>query len=72
MNILDSIPPKARRLIYGVLGTLFIVESTLDAFDSGLVDPKPQGIAIALCSALGFPLAYRHVGNKLPPPPPPA
>lgn len=73
MNILDKIPPAAREWIYGILGLAFTVESTLDAFGAGVVEPRPQGIAIALCSALGFGLAFRHVGSgdPLPPPPPP-
>lgn len=74
MNILDKLPPAVRETIYAVIGTAFIIESTLDGFEAGLVEPRPQGIAIGLLSALGFGLAFRHVTNRdpLPPPPPPA
>lgn len=61
MNILDRIPAGAREVIYGLLGFAFTVESTLDVFDYGLVAEKPQAAAIAVLSALGFGLAFRHV-----------
>ena len=60
MNILDRIPAAARETIYGVLGFAFTVESTLDVFDYGLVPSKPQAAAIAVLSALGFGMAFRH------------
>ena len=61
MNILDRIPPGAREVIYGILGFAFTVESTLDVFDYGLIAAKPQAASIAVLSALGFGLAFRHV-----------
>lgn len=74
MNVLDRIPASVREWIYGILGLAFTVESTLDAFEAGVIEPRPQGIAIAVLSALGFGLAFRHVpdvGDPLPPPPAP-
>lgn len=59
MNILDSLPASVRKVIYGVVGTAFTIESTLDAFDAGVLDSRPQGIAIAVLSALGFGMAFR-------------
>ena len=72
-NLLDKVPPLVREWIYGLLGLAFTVESTLDALDAGFIDTRPQGIIIAVCSALGFGLAFNHVTPaSLPPPPPPA
>lgn len=61
MNLIDKIPPSVREWIYGILGLAFTVESTLDAFEAGVIEPRPQGIAIAVLSALGFGLAFRNV-----------
>lgn len=56
-DLATKIPPKVRAVIYTVLGVVFTIESTLDAFDAGLVAERAQGIAIAVLAALGFSLA---------------
>lgn len=60
-NLAQSIPARVRTWIYVVLGTAFTVESTLDAFDYGVIAAKPQGAAIAVLSALGFSMAFSNV-----------
>jgi hypothetical protein len=56
----DLIPARARKAVYGVLGTIAAVELTLDAFDVGLVAEKPQAIAFAVASVLGFGMAFSN------------
>ena len=64
-NLAQSIPATWRSRIYLVLGTVFTIESTLDAFGAGVIPTQPQGIAIAVLSALGFGVAFNNV-NKTP------
>ncbi len=61
IELLDMIPSKVRKAMYGIIGLAFTVESTLDGFGAGVLDARPQGIAIAVLSALGFGTALRHV-----------
>ena len=56
-NIVDRIPANIRALIYSVIGFCFTVESTLDAFEYGIVPERPQAAAMAVLAALGFGLA---------------
>ena len=56
----DIIPAKARKTVYGVIGTVAAIELTLDAFDVGLIPEKPQAITFALLSVLGFGLAFSN------------
>lgn len=56
-NLIDRIPANARALIYSILGFCFTVESTLDAFEYGIVPARPQAAAMAVLAALGFGLA---------------
>lgn len=56
-NIVDRIPANIRALIYSVIGFCFTVESTLDAFEYGIVPARPQAAVMAVLAALGFGLA---------------
>jgi hypothetical protein len=62
-NLAQSIPARIRSAIYLVLGTVVAVETTLDAFDYGLVDAKPLAAFIAVATILGFGVAFGNVGS---------
>lgn len=59
----DLLPPKARKAVYGILGTIATIELTLDAFGSGVVPEQPQGIAFAIATALGFGMAFSNTNT---------
>jgi hypothetical protein len=56
----DLLPPKWRKAVYGILGTVGAIELTLDAFDAGLIPERPQGIAFAILTVLGFGMAFSN------------
>lgn len=56
--IRDLIPPKARRVVYAVLGGAVAVNGVL-----GLVDATVANKAIAVAAALGFTLAAGNVSE---------
>lgn len=56
-SLVDRIPANVRALIYSLFGFLITVESTLDAFEYGVVPERPQAAVIAVMAALGFGLA---------------
>lgn len=57
MNLATRIPPRVRAWIYTIVGTVITVESTLDAFDYGVIPAKPTAAAVAVLAALGFTIA---------------
>ena len=56
----DLLPPKARKTVYGILGTISAIELTLDGFGAGVVAERPQGIAFAILTVLGFGMAFSN------------
>lgn len=62
----DMLPAKVRKAIYGILGTLFTIETVLDAVGEGLIAEKPQSIAVAIAAALGFGLAFVNTDTATP------
>lgn len=56
-QLATAIPTQVRKVIYGVLATVFTVEVALDAFDYGLIPSKPQAAIFAVLGALGFGMA---------------
>lgn len=66
----DILPPKARKVVYGALGTVNVVEGALDGFNAGFMSARVQGIVLAVSSALGFGMAFGNVKPQIDPPPP--
>lgn len=60
MNIVDQIPPKARRIIYRVLAIATAVELALDNVGWGLIPNDLQAKLVSILVALGFGLALRN------------
>lgn len=56
--IRDLIPPKARRVVYAVLGAAVAVNGII-----GLVDATVANKAVAVAAALGFTLAAGNVAK---------
>lgn len=59
MTIIDRIPARYRKAVYGVIGGAYAVETALDLVGWGVVDETPQQKIVTVLTALGFGLAFR-------------
>lgn len=59
MNLLDQIPAKARKWVYGLLGTAAAIEAALDLVGWGVVDGVLESKLVTVLTALGFGMAFK-------------